>query len=469
MACKDIILELASKILNSTQITCFELNPSASGRKYYRCSNSVESILIVYNLDVDENKAYINWTGFLENNGINVPKASFFENPNFYVVQDLGKNTLFDEIIDSFSGKNQLNVEHLLQLSLSQLARLQFLQAEALNIFYPIKYVSERELYWDLNYFKYNFLKIADVGFHEAHLQDDFDNYILRMKEFELKGLQFRDFQSRNIILYVNDVYFIDFQGIRIGDVVYDAVSLLYQSRLKLSDKLIEKLKEYYKSELAKYISFDKQVFEKDWHLQALFRNLQTLGAYGLLGMVRNKHMFQQPLQNAIQRLHSLLQKSDFDDFREIKKISLQLFNNKQIKQYMNTANLQVKIQSFSFKKGVPLDETEHGGGYIFDCRAVNNPGRVEGLKQKNGKDLEVIEFLENEPEMIDFLGDVYAIVSKHVDKYLLNHYEYLSVSFGCTGGQHRSVYSSEKLALYLQKKYASKISISLSHRELSK
>jgi len=468
MACKDIILELASKKLNSAEIFCVELNPSASGRNYYRCSNSKESILIVYNQDIEENRAYINWTGFLEKNGIYVPKATFFEDHNFYAVQDLGNNTLLDNLLHSFSHKNLLDAEHLLQLSLHQLARLQFLDAAEHDYFYPIKYMSDRELNWDLNYFKYNFLKIANVSFHESFLQDDFEKLIALMKQFMLIGLQFRDFQSRNIIYFDNNVYFIDFQSIRMGDVLYDAVSLLYQSRLQLPEFLIEKLKNYYKSELRKHVDIDEQQFENDWYLQALFRNLQTLGAYGLLGIVRNKSMFRLPLQNSINRLHDLLQMPYFNSLTEIRRISTQLIDNKQIKEYMDTPKLQVKIQSFSFKKGLPADETEHGGGYIFDCRSVNNPGRVEGLKQKNGKDPEVIDFLENEPEMIDFLGDIYSIVTKHINKFLHNRYEYLSVAFGCTGGQHRSVYSAEKLSAYLQKKYGQKITISLSHRELS-
>lgn len=127
---------------------------------------------------------------------------------------------------------------------------------------------------------------------------------------------------------------------------------------------------------------------------------------------------------------------------------------------------LNIALYSFSYKKGIPEDTSGNGGGYVFDCRGILNPGRQEVYKTKTGRDKTVMDFLENETNINTFLDAVFSVISVSIDNYIERDFENLQVSFGCTGGQHRSVYSADALEKWLKKKYAGKIKVTLVHRE---
>lgn len=126
---------------------------------------------------------------------------------------------------------------------------------------------------------------------------------------------------------------------------------------------------------------------------------------------------------------------------------------------------LTVTIYSFSFKKGIPEDNSGNGGGYVFDCRSTHNPGKYDEYKQLTGLDQPVIDFLEKDGEILEFLSSVYTLVDHHVARFLERGFEHLQVSFGCTGGQHRSVYSAQHTAEHIKEKFPT-VSIELIHRE---
>jgi UPF0042 nucleotide-binding protein len=129
---------------------------------------------------------------------------------------------------------------------------------------------------------------------------------------------------------------------------------------------------------------------------------------------------------------------------------------------------LKLKIFSFSYKKsGVPKDNTANGGGFVFDCRFIYNPGRKEEFKHLTGKDTEVIDFLDNNPEMQEFLKHSEAILKSAIDNYLEREFTDLMVCFGCTGGQHRSVYAAEKLKIMMHDTFGEKMTIELQHNDL--
>ncbi len=125
---------------------------------------------------------------------------------------------------------------------------------------------------------------------------------------------------------------------------------------------------------------------------------------------------------------------------------------------------LVVRVFSFSYKKGIPADESGNGGGYVFDCRSTHNPGRYEPYKLLTGLDQPVIDFLEQDGEILTFLEHVYALADTHVVRYIERGFTSLMFSFGCTGGQHRSVYSAQHLAEHLHEKFG--VEVQLVHRE---
>ncbi len=457
----------AEKFINSKIIAIQPLKSSGSSRQYYRCrASNQKTILIAENEDIAENNAFFRWADFLGRHKILVPEVNRTDKNKYITCEDLGDFDLFQFLTEN--KEDEALCETSLKIVLTQLVNLQKIDVSEIDFFYPVSKITKEIIFWDLYYFKYNFLKLVGQTFNEYLLEKDFKLIADYAQSNSIWGLQYRDFQSRNIMLVGDTSYFIDFQSIRQGDILYDAVSLLYQSRLKLSERLINRLKNSYKNKISEYFKFTDEQFENDWLAQALLRNLQTLGAYGLRGIIENKSIFIQPLAQSLVNLDSILDKFPID-LPELRKISKVLKTNPKLHEYMNNNTLEINIQSFSYKKGLPKDNTEHGGGFIFDCRNIHNPGQYDEFKSKTGKDSEVIDFFEKNTEMEEFLFGVYYLVDKAIEKYLNRNFEYLAVNFGCTGGQHRSVFSAESLQKHLYKKYGNKLTINLTHRELQR
>jgi hypothetical protein len=319
---------------------------------------------------------------------------------------------------------------------------------------------------WDLNYFKYYFLKLAKIPFDEQALEDDFQAFSDYLLTAPSDCFLFRDFQSRNVMLKDGKVYFIDYQGGRRGALQYDLASLLYDGKADIPPEIRTLLFKYYLHELRNYLPVNEHEFTFYFNGFVLIRILQAMGAYGFRGFYEKKEHFLKSIPFAIRNLQNLLPDLNLPvDIPELRNVLLLLTGSEALKDIGQARSiLTVKITSFSYKKGIPEDPSGNGGGFVFDCRAINNPGRHIEFKFLTGKDPEVQKFLQKNSEMKWFLKPVKTLVEQSVTNYLERGFTHLSVSFGCTGGQHRSVYAAEKLAAHLRNNF--NVNVVVVHRE---
>ena len=443
------------------------LPSSGSNRKYCRLISGDISLIGVYGQSKEENYAFIELAKHFHSRKLNVPKVLEVSTDMLYYIQDdLGDAVLFDEIkTGRNSGEFSIEEKNLLHKTISRLADFQVEGAKNLNfnVCYPQSEFNERSIYWDLNYFKYCFLKTTEMEFQENLLEDDFEKMAQKLLEDKYNTFLFRDFQSRNVMLVDGEPYFIDFQGGRKGPVYYDVASFLWQAKANFPNKLRQELIDTYIDALNKNYPIDKDYFIEQLRHFVLFRILQVLGAYGFRGYFEKKPHFLQSIPFAINNLRELL-KSDFNEYPYLSEVLHEMVNLQQFAEKEKEDELEVRVVSFSYKKGIPADPSGNGGGYVFDCRAIHNPGRYERYKKITGLDEPVIEFFKEYGEIDVFLDSVYTLVDNHVKQYIDRKFTHLMVSFGCTGGQHRSVYSAQKVAESISKKFG--VKVSLIHRE---
>jgi Predicted P-loop-containing kinase len=316
---------------------------------------------------------------------------------------------------------------------------------------------------WDLNYFKYCFLKATGLDFQEDRLEDDFQKMADVLMRSQSATFMYRDFQSRNVMIKDGEPYFIDFQGGRKGPFYYDVASFLWQAKARYPDSLRQELLKEYLLALRDYKPIDEKYFYSQLRHFVLFRTLQVLGAYGFRGYFEKKPHFIQSVPFAIENLRELLE-NDYTEYPYLCGVLKQLTEMKQFTDDLKKRQLTVRVMSFAYKKGIPEDTTGNGGGYVFDCRAVNNPGKYDRYKPFIGIDEPVIKFLEDDGEILVFLEHVYALVDASVKRYIERGFSNLQICFGCTGGRHRSVYSAQHLAEHLNKKFG--VRVELVHRE---
>ena len=382
--------------------------------------------------------------------------------------EDLGDITLFNTIQQGRETSHFSPDEiALLKKTIATLPKLQFEGGKGLdyNVCFPQPEFDERNVWFDCNYFKYCFLKTTGIEFSEIKLHDD----LTKMAADLLEGgneetFMYRDFQARNVMLVDGNPYFIDFQGGRKGPLYYDLASFVWQAKANYPTSLKEELIETYREALKKYVDIPRETFYKKLRLFVLFRTMQVLGAYGFRGYFEKKPHFLQSVPFAIDNLRKLIQEEPFYEYPYIQQLLVELTNMHQFSDLRAERKLEVRIFSFSYKKGIPVDTSGNGGGYVFDCRAINNPGKYDHFKHFTGLDKEVIEFLETDGEVTKFLSHVYDLADAHVTRYMERKFTNLMFSFGCTGGQHRSVYCAQHLAEYLAKKY--NITVKVYHRE---
>jgi len=453
---------------NATEITA--LPESGSYRKYYRVKSKNYKAIAVFNTDKKENIAFLEFSKHFFSKNLPVPEIYKVDlENNLYLQTDLENTTLFSYIESVRTGVEF--PEKLITTYKKVLDGLIKFQIEGSKDFdysycYPRSAFDKQSMMWDLNYFKYYFLKLAKIPFDEQSLETDF----LKFCDFLLKAdtdyFLYRDFQSRNIMINNDKAYFIDYQGGRRGALQYDLASLLYDAKANIPQQIRNELREYYILQLETYINIDKEKFNNYYFAYVLIRIMQAMGAYGFRGFYEKKTHFLQSIPFAIENIKYLLETVKLDiEIPELWKVLNLLTESDELKKFKNTdKKLTVNIMSFSYKKGLPEDKNGNGGGFIFDCRAIHNPGRYKQYANLTGRDKEVIDFFEKENEMPQFLEDVYNIVDKSVEKYIQRGFSNLMVSFGCTGGQHRSVYSAEQLKKYLKKKY--NLNVIVEHRE---
>ncbi len=441
---------------------------SGSNRRYYRMSDTCKTVIAAEGTDAQEDAAFIYLARHLRSKGINIPEIYAVSGDGMcYLQEDLGDDCLGDRVaqINKAGGFGDETI-HLLCKTISQLPKIQFEGALGLDfsVCYPQPTFDRRMIMFDLNYFKYCFLKPSGLEFNEVRLQDDFEKLADSLLEENTDTFLYRDFNARNVMIRDGEPYFIDFQGGRRGPIYYDVASFVYQARAAYPQWLKEKMLESYLDTLKEYKSIDRRDFNQKLNLFVLFRTLQVLGAYGFRGLIEHKAKFITPIPQALDNLRELLPMTD-SQYPYLSEILKQLSALPQFAKQPQSGRLEVKIYSFSYKKGIPQDMSGNGGGYVFDCRSIHNPGRYEPYKKLTGRDRGVIDFLEDDGEITGFLEHVYGVIDPHVETYSKRGFTNLMVSFGCTGGQHRSVYCAEHLALHLAEKYPD-IRVRLIHRE---
>ena len=450
------------------------LTASGSNRRYYRIESEdkMASLIGVQGTSRDENHAFLYMAEHFMQKGLNVPKVMAVSDDEMnYVQQDLGNVLLFDYIAEGrktgvFSAKEK----DMLRETMRALARFQVTGAEDFdfNQCYPQPEFNLRSILWDLNYFKYCFLKATGLDFQEDKLENEFERLAYILLQNRMNAFMYRDFQSRNVMVHKESdgtevPYFIDFQGGRKGPVFYDVASFLWQAKANFHPDLREELVEVYLEELQKYMPVDKEVFYETLKHFVLFRTMQVLGAYGFRGYFEKKPHFLQSIPFAIDNLRHLLKHAS-EDYPYLIEVLQKMTEMKQFKDVGMRKPLVVRVMSFSYKKGIPADPSGNGGGFVFDCRAVNNPGKYERYTHFTGMDEPVIKFLEEDGEIAPFLQQAYQLVDFSVKRYMDRGFQNLMVSFGCTGGQHRSVYSAEKMAQHINDKFG--VEVQLIHRE---
>jgi aminoglycoside/choline kinase family phosphotransferase len=463
--------ELFEKWCGHKPVEIVNLPPSGSYRRYYRLIADKHVAIGAYNEDYRENLAFVRYTQHFVNKGINVPSIYGEDlEHQVYLLQDLGDIQLLSVLQENRTNDDiPESVIALYKKVLSYLPKIQILGGEGLDYSnaYPRSAFDRQSMMWDLNYFKYYFLKLARVPFDEQRLEDDYVAFCDFLLSADCEHFLFRDFQSRNIMVKGNEPWFIDYQGGRKGALQYDVASLLFEAKTNLPVHLRTELLNHYLEAVQQYKSVDKEEFMKFFGGYALIRTLQAMGAYGFRGLYEKKELFLQSIPLAIKNLQWIIANASIPvELPELNKVLHHLIESEYIKELADKHNkLTVAINSFSYRRGIPVDESSNGGGFVFDCRAVHNPGRYDQYKPFNGRDEIVQLFFRQEPEMDLFLSNVFAIVDQSVDKYQRSGFKNLMVNFGCTGGQHRSVYSAEMLAAHLKQKYD--INVSLRHREL--
>lgn len=499
------LIDLYTRLKGTPPESTCRIAGAGSNREYYRLTGKThaDSLIGVIGTSVEENDAFIYLSEHFNRRQLSVPLVqAVSENRVCYLQTDLGSTSLFDALSEGrkAGGLYNSHEKELLVRAVRRLPNIQIRGAQGLDWqrCYPQPCFDVDNVMFDLNYFKYCFLKPTNLDFHELKLETDFRLFAKELTAEDTDSFMYRDFQARNIMLDSDEnPHFIDFQGGRKGPYYYDIASFLWQASAKYPRELrLELVTEYYSS-LKNYTETPTmEHFMARLSQFVLFRTLQVLGAYGYRGYFERKQHFIESIPPAMQNLREILQQDIFpypylvdllrrltelpqfktaeqqnqtagsglpaatDNARKTQSGDGQPSHSK----YEGKGALTVRVYSFSYHKGIPSDESGNGGGYVFDCRGTHNPGRYEAYKQLTGLDEPVIRFLEDDGEILTFLNSVYKLADAHVERYMQRGFTDLMFSFGCTGGQHRSVYSAQHLAEHIHNKYGVKVRIV--HRE---
>ena len=504
------LLELYKQWRGQEPANVQQLAGSGSNRIYIRLTDTDgKSVIGVIGTSRDEDHAFIYLTEHFTRRKLPVPRILAQSDDQLrYIQTDLGSTSLFDAIRGGreAGGRYTLKEQELLKRTIRELPNIQIRGARELDFSncYPQAEFDGDSVLFDLNYFKYCFLKATEIDFHELKLEADFRLFAKDLTTDPAPSVQnvdsflYRDFQARNVMLdHDGNPFFIDYQGGRKGPYYYDLASFLWQASAKYPYKLRRELVYEYYNSLKNYTEVPPvRHFVNRLSLFVLFRTLQVLGAYGFRGYFEQKKHFLESIPPAIQNLRELLASSStfhYPYLMEVLKLITELPQYQQIRTVASRADgykitdknpynphpqdgpatfskydaqgpLVVKVFSFSYTKGIPEDESGNGGGYVFDCRSTHNPGRYEPYKKLTGLDDPVIRFLEDDGEILTFLDSVYKLADNHVRRYIQRGFTSLMFCFGCTGGQHRSVYSAQHLAEHIHDKFG--VEVRICHRE---
>lgn len=454
----------------SDDIENFEKLPKSGGdRVYFRITTPSKSHILTYNENIKENEAFLHFTEHFQKINAPVPEI-YLKHPDgkMYIQQDFGAVSLLNEL--EKNGQNDY-VYTLFQKSLKSLASLQIRGIKDFDFSYCLtsKEFGKQAIMSDLLYFKYYFLDTLKIPYDKEKLIDNFETLSSYLTHADHKFFMFRDFQSRNIYVQNNEVHFIDYQGGMKGALQYDVASLLWQARANLTEDWKNSLLEYYMDCVGEILNepIDRTEFVNQYNGYVLIRLMQVLGAYGFRGLFERKAQFLTSIPLALTNLKWFAANKKMGvSLPEYERIVQLIVKDEVVDRFRpiqatDDTPLIVKINSFSYiKSGYPPDSSKNGGGFVFDCRGLLNPGRFEEYKTLTGRDKPVMDFLEQQTKMPEFMNGVFNAVDISVEEYIKRGFSSLMVNFGCTGGQHRSVYAADALTRYLRNKYHVKIEL---------
>ena len=468
----DVLQKLFERHFGSSADTVQPLrtNLGASARRLFRLSNQQHTAVGVLYEVRKENVAFLEFSRHFRRHGLPVPEI-YGEalDEGAYLEEDLGDATLFDLLSATRSGSTI--APQAVAAYRKVIAMLPLFQVEAgrdLNykVCYPRASFDRQSIAWDLNYFKYHFLILSGIEFNEQNLENDFRRLTDFLLGAERDYFLYRDFQSRNVMMRNSAPFFLDYQGGRKGALQYDIASLLFDAKADLPPEFRQQMLEHYLDELGQHIALDREAFLRHYYGYVYIRIMQALGAYGFRGFYERKTHFLQSVPYALKNIRWLLHNVELpvavpallETFRAM------LASEKLPAHAAEPKKLTVRIFSFSYHRGVPQDDSGHGGGFVFDTRGLPNPGREERFRCMTGKETPVAEYLEQQEGVRQFLANVFGLVDASVENYQQRGFKNLMVSFGCTGGQHRSVYMAEQLAKHLHAR--NDIEVVVHHRE---
>lgn len=464
-----IITTLYRSAFQQDALSIEKIPQSGGDREYYKVRGTNQSCVATKGNNLKENQTFIQFAKHFRAIGAPVPEIyAVSEDYAIYLQEDAGDQSLL-QVLEREGYTN--TVFALFQKALKALAQLQIEGHKNINYEWCItsKEFGKQAILSDLLYFKYYFLDTLGLPYDKEKLIDDFEVLSIYLARADHRYFMYRDFQSRNILIQEEAVRLIDFQGGMKGAVQYDVASLLWQAKAALPEEWKTKLLEEYIVSLEAVLGekIDRSRFIAQYNGYVLIRLLQVLGAYGFRGLFERKAHFLTSIPLALRNLKSFIENHQVGlSVPEFERL-LSLITGEEIIQRFDPQRatedtpLVVEINSFSYKtNGIPKDDSEHGGGFVFDCRSIFNPGRFDAYKTLTGRDKEVKDFLEQQSKMPQFLNSVFSIVDIAVEDYMQRKFEKLQVSFGCTGGQHRSVYAADALARHLKNKYGVKIEL---------
>lgn len=468
LAIEQQLSQLFREWSGETPTLLLPLAPSGSDRIYYRLQSKNQQAVGAFNPHRQENEAFLSFSRHFRGKGLPVPEIYAEDlDRDVYLQEDLGSTTLYSYLLQ----KGDYFPDYLVRIYkrvVEQLARLQIEGGKGLEFerCFPRIDFDKQSMLWDVNYCKYYFLKLAHAPFDEQALEADAHRLADFLLATDTRHFMFRDFQTRNIMIKGGEPYFIDYQGGRRGALQYDLASLLFQAKANIPEDIREELLHHYLDAVEALLPIEREPFIGHYYGYVFIRSIQVLGAYGFRGLYERKEHFLQSIPFALRNVKWLLENEKLAvELPELRRVFEAIIAGKRFEPFdkirASASLLTVSINSFSYKRGgIPQDASGNGGGFVFDCRFIHNPGRYEPYKKLTGRDEAVINFLRHHSEMGDFLQDTFRMVDRAVEDYIDRSFTHLQVNFGCTGGQHRSVYAADQLAKHLKEKYGLKIEL---------